>query len=805
MSHFAQDLRYATRTLARRPGFSLIAAGTLALGIGATTAIFSVVNSVLLRPLPYADSERIVQIWARSTLQPRQVQFGSIPWLDFLDYRDGSTSFQAMAVYRNSNITLANDDGAEIVPGAEASADFFRVFGAQPAMGRAFTNEETRQNGPNVAVIGYGFWQERLGGRSDVIGSTIQLQGTTYEIIGVAPDGFAYPGGARIWLPVRNNDAGCGRGCYLFASAGLLREGASPERARTELVAISERLSAEHPQNTNVVADVATLHEVIVGDVRLALFVVFGAVLMVLLIACANVANLMLVRGSSRGTEMAVRAVLGAGRRRLIAQLVTESATLAVIGTVFGILLATWGVDMLRDIAPGDLPRAAEIGLDGRALGFAVAMAGITIFLFGLIPALRLSASPFAQTLREGGRGSTGGTNRARGIILATEVALSITLLLGAGLLLRSLSEMRSVEPGFNPDGVAHFSFSLPRSRYPEAELAVGFVESVAAELAAQPGIDGAGFVIGLPFGRTRISGGFTRTDQPRPEPGQGPDASFRAIDPGYFATMDIPVIAGRNFQLSDRHGTLPVAIINQALAREYFAGEDPLGRQIDLQVSVGYADTLPRTIVGIVGDVRSNSLTQPDVSAMYVPEAQAGGSFGAIVMKSAMPAADVLRTARDVVASIDAQVPLVRPGTMHELLADDTARHTFYLTLIGLFAVLALTLAAVGMYGVVAYGVAQRTREIGVRMALGARAQEVVSLVVWQGLRPAILGAIAGIVLAIAAARIIAGLLYDVAPHDPISLVTVCVLLIAVVGLACALPARRATRIPPAIALRAD
>lgn len=804
MSHFTQDLRYAVRSLARRPGFTLIAAGTLALGIGATTAIFSVVNSVLLRPLPYASSERIVQVWERSTREPREIQRGNMTWLDFLDFRDGASSFEAMAVYRNSNVTLSDGDAAEVVPGAEASADFFRVFGATPILGRSFTDEETRQGGPAVTVISHGFWQERLGGRSDVIGSTLRLQGTTYEVVGVAPEGFEYPR-ARLWLPVRNDDEGCGRGCFLFAGVGLLRQGVTPDQARAELESISARLAEQFSQNVNTTADVATLHEVVVGDVRLALLVLFGAVSMVLLIACANVANLMLVRGSARTTEMAVRAVLGAERRRLVAQLVTESAGLAVVGVVLGVLLATWGVDVLRDIAPADLPRAGEIGLDARALGFAIGLAAVTVLLFGLVPALRLSTAPFAATLREGGRGATGGPGRARGLILGAEVALSVTLLLGAGLLLRSLGEMRSVRPGFEPDGVAHFSFSLPDSRYPDEDQGVRFVESVTSRLAALPGVEGSGFIIGLPFGRTNIFGGFTRTDRPPPEPGETPTAAYRAIDPGYLQVLGIPVVAGRGFEPSDRDGTAPVALVNETFVRQYFPDESALGKQIDVQVSVGYPDTLPRTIVGIVGDVRARTLTQPAEPAMYVPAAQAGSTFGAFVVKSSRDGSEMLRAAREVLASVDAQVPMSRPGTMSELLAADTARHTFYLLLIGLFAVLALTLAAVGTYGVVAYGVAQRTREIGVRMALGARAREVVSLVVWQGLRPAILGAVTGVILAVWSGRIIQGLLYDVAPWDPLSLAGVAGVLIAVVALACALPARRAAHIPPAIALRSE
>jgi predicted permease len=540
-----------------------------------------------------------------------------------------------------------------------------------------------------------------------------------------------------------------------------------------------------------------------VGDVRQALFIVFGAVFMVLLIACANVANLMLVRGTARRTEMAVRAVLGAGRRRLLSQLITESALVAAIGTVVGVLLASWGVDVLRDIATDDFPRAAEIGLDARALLFATLIAGITVALFGLAPALQMSNVPFAQSLREGGRGATGGRHRTRALILGVEVALSVTLLLGAGLMLRSLARVRSVDPGFDSAQVTHFRFSLPDARYPDPAQSVRFVESVQERLAAISGVESAGFILGLPMSGLNIFGGFTRLDQPPPEPGRSPSVSYRGIDSHYLATLGIPLLSGRNFEPSDRVGAQPVVIVDDLLAQRYFPGEDPIGKQIDVQVSTGYPDTLPRTIVGVVGSVRARSLTEAPEPALYVPDRQTGSGFGHFVFRSTRGTDEVLRAAREVLSTVDAQVPMIRPGSMDDLLAADRARHTFYLMLLGMFALLAVTLAAVGMYGVVAFAVAQRTREIGVRMALGARAREVISLVVWQGLRPALYGAAIGMAGALAAGRLIAGLLYQVAPRDPLTLLGVTGVLLGVVVIACSVPARRATRIPPAIALR--
>ena len=806
MSSLGQDLRYAVRSLLRRPGFALVATLTLALGIGATTAIFSVVNSVLLEPLPFANSERIVTLWQRNKDEPRVAQLGMVPTLDFADWRVGSSSFEAMAQYRSSNFTLFGEDGAELVPGGQVTPEFFRVFGNEPVLGRTFTEDEARYQGPRVAIISHGFWQERLGGVPDVLGSTLQLQGTTYQIVGVAPERFEFPSGARIWLPVQSNPESCGRGCVQYSAVALLHARVPVERARAEIVGIAERLERDYPNaNAGVTGDVATLHEVMIGDVRQALFVVFGAVFMVLLIACANVANLMLVRGTARSTELAVRAVLGAGRGRLLSQLVTESAVIAVIGTVVGVVLASWGVDVLRDIAPASFPRTAEMGLDARALLFAALIAGITIALFGLAPALQMSRAPFAQTLREGGRGATGGRHRTRALILGVEVALSVMLLLGAGLMLRSLARMRSVDPGFSSAGVTHFRFSLPSARYPDPAQSVRFVESMQERLAAVPGVENAGFIMGLPMSRLNVFGGFTRTDQPPPGTGLGPTASYRSIDPNYIAALRVPLVSGRNFLSSDRVGTQPVVIIDEALARRYFRGEDPVGKQIDVQVSTGYPDTLPRTIVGVIGSVHARSLTEEPEPALYVPDTQAGAGFGHFVIRSTRGTAEVLRAAREALGAVDAQVPMIRPGSMDELLADDRSRHTFYLLLLGMFALLAVTLAAVGMYGVVAFAVAQRTREIGVRMALGARAREVISLVVWQGLHPALVGAAIGLAGALAAGRILSGLLFQVAPRDPLTLLGVTVVLLGVVALACSIPARRATRIPPAIALRSE
>ncbi len=802
---FLKELRLAARSLTRRPGFTFVAATTLALGIGATTAIFSVVNAVLLRPLPYAHAERIMGLWERVKDEPREVIRGQVAVPNFEDWKAASPSFEAMAQYRNANITLVGDDGAEMVPGGQVSTDFFRVFGARPVTGREFTAEETRYQGPHVAIVSHGFWQERMGGRSDVLGSTLRLQGTTYEVVGVAPEGFDYPNGARIWLPIQNDNEGCGRGCQLYAAVGLLRAGATEERAHAELETVASRIETEYPQsNAKVTADMAPLQEILVGDAATGLVFVSVAVLMVLLIACANVANLLLVRGGARRTEVAVRSVLGANRGRLLGQFLIESAMLSLLGAAVGVILAMWGVEWLRGAAANNIPRAGDISLNLSAIGFAVLLTGVTTAIFGLAPALHLSRLPFAASLRDSGRGTTG-AQRGRSWILGAEVALSVALLLAAGLMLRSLARMRAVDPGFDHDDVALFSFNLPDAAYPEPEDAVQFNDAVLDRLRAMPGVQAAGFAVGVPWSRYRVSGSFSRPDLPDPEPGEEPGASHHAVSASYFEALGIPILRGRGFEPSDVAGSIPVAVISQRAAERYWPGEDALGKTVDLGVSVGFPDTLPRTIVGIAGDVRTSSLTEDVVPEIYVPEAQAGASFGTFVVRSSRPAEQILREAHDALAAVDPQIPLVRPGTMQELWEGETARSTFFLLLLSLFAGLAVTLATVGIYGVVAYVVATRKREIGVRMALGARAQQVVQLVVWQGLRPAGLGALVGLAGALAARRAIAGLLYEVRPGDPLTLAAVAAVFVAVVAVACAVPARAATRIPPASALNAE
>jgi putative ABC transport system permease protein len=795
-----QDLGYALRSARQRPGFTIATLVTLALGIGATTAIFSVVEGVLLRPLPYAEPDRLV-VFGQVGPDAPATAVGAVSHLNFLDWREQSTSFEAMALYSRANMTVTGMGDAEMVPGGQVTADFFRVFGAQPVIGRTFTSAETRAGGPLAIIVSHAFWQERLGGSPDVLEQTMEIGGVARPIVGVTPAGFEYPRGARLYSPVRADDDACGRGCVYLSGIARLAPGANVDAANAELVAIAARLEAEYPaSNTDTGARVRSLVDYSVGSVRDALWILLAAVFMVLLIACANVANLLLVRGALRAGELAVRTALGASRRRILAQLMTENLLLALVGGALGLVVASWTLDMLRALAPADLPRMDGVALNGTALLFAGGLVLFSTLVFGLAPALHLARGSLSGRLLQAARSSSGpGRSWGRFAILTAEVALSTMLLLGAGLLMRSLLHMHEVDPGYETAGVAHFSIGLP-SRYETPEQDLAFFTVLKQRLEAVPGVDATGLVMPLPLGPSVYSSSVERTDRPS-EPGRTPSMLLRTLDDGAFSVLRITLLRGRLFDVRDRHGAQPVALINRTAAEQYWPGEDPIGRQIEVGVSLGFPEE-PRTIVGVVEDIRALSLTQVPEPEVIVPFAQAGSGFATVVM-SARDLPGALAAARREVQSLDPNLPLIRPGTMAATLGEETASTRFYLTLLGLFAALALVLAAVGIYGVVAFQVAGRRREIGVRMALGARMQEVVRLVVWQGLRPAIAGLALGLAASAAAGRVIAGLLFDVPPHDLLTYAGVTVVLVGIVIAACLVPAGRASRIPPASALR--
>ena len=799
MDRLFQDLKIAVRSLARQRTFSFVAILTLALGVGATTAIFSVVYGILLKPLPYERSERLVALGQTAKSAPAQPVDGSTSAVNFRDWKQQSKTIPAMALYSGGSAVLTTDGESNVVPIGSVSPDFFHVFGATPILGREFSADETRPTGPRAAIVSYGYWQERLGGRGDVLSQAVEISGVAWPIVGVAPRGFDFPNQARLWLPVRNNDEQCGRGCVYLNGIGRLADGATVETAQTEMAGIAAALEREYPgANTDVTIAVESLHDRTVGNVRLALFVLLGAVVMVLLIACANVANLVLVRGASRQSEIAVRTALGAGRRGLLSYLLTENLVLALVGGAAGVVLAVWGINALKAVAPENLPRLDDVSFDVQTFGFALLIVGMTTVLFGVGPSLQMSRTPLLQAL---GQRGTIGARRARwtrSTLLVAEVGLSLVLLLGAGLLLRSLSALQDTDLGFNPENVTVFMVSLPPARYPAAQV-IATHEQLDEQFRALPGVTSVGRISGLPLGVSENVQTFTRPDLPPPAPGEAPVALYRIVDPEYFETMGVRLLAGRFFTAADRQGAQRVMVISRRMADTFWPGENPIGRPVQLDGEE------PVVVVGVVANVRSQAVARLADPEMYVPHAQTNLRSVMYVVKSSAASAQILGAARDVVRRVDSRLPLIFPSAMTDLVDDQLARPRFYLVLLSLFAVLAVVLAAVGIYGVVAYVVTQRTREIGVRMALGAKQREVVMLMLWQGLRPAALGMVIGLIVALGAGRVMQGLLYEVPAHDPRTFLGVSGLLLIIVLLACAVPARRASSVPPSVALRAE
>jgi putative ABC transport system permease protein len=796
MDRLRQDLKVAIRALARQPAFTLVAVTTLALGVGATTAIFSVVYGILLKPLPYHESDRLVTLGQTARDLPAEPVDGSVSHVNFLDWQRQSTTIPSMALFSGGRAVVTHQGDADVVRIGTVTPDFFAVFRALPVRGRTFTRDENLAGGPRAVVVSHGYWQERLGGAGSVLGTTVEIAGAPWPIVGVAPPGFDFPNGARLWVPVRNQDQQCGRNCVYLNGIGRLADGVSVTAAQDEMTAIAAALERAFPDaNFNTTVMVQTLHGRTVGNVQTALVVVLAAVAMVLLISCANVANLILVRGAGRQTELAVRTALGSGRRGLVSYLLVEHLVLALTAGAIGLALSVWGVTALKALAPPNLPRLEAVAFDLPTFGFGLAIVMAATLVFGLGPSLQLARTPVAATL--GLRGSGGSASqRTRSLLLAAEVALSVVLLLGAGLLLRSLSLLQRVDLGFTPDGLSVFTLSLPPARYP-AEQVIATHEELDARLGAVPGVTQVARISGLPLGPSENVLNFTRPDQPPLPAGQAPSALMRVVDADYFATLQIPVLAGRAFRPADRAGAPGAVIVSRRMADVFWPGEDPVGRPIQIMSQA------PAVVVGVAANVRSQALAAAAQPEMYVPHAQSPARTVMYVIKSALPPAQIIAAAREVVRQHDTRLPLIGPGSMHELVDAQLARPRFYVFLVGVFAVLAVALAAVGVYGVVAYAVAQRTREIGVRMALGARRIDVVRMTLWQGLRPAMLGLVLGLAAAAAGGRLLQDLLYEIRPHDLATYGSVTAMLLAIVAAACAIPARRASAVPPSDALR--
>ncbi|HEY0321328.1 MAG TPA: ABC transporter permease [Pyrinomonadaceae bacterium] len=808
MGNLMQDLRYGARMLAKSPGFTAVIVLALALGIGANTAIFSVVNAVLLRPLPFDQPEQLMMVWGASRNNGTTNIVLSVP--DIQDLRQQSQTLEYIAPYNGSGTTLSNGEDSERVFGAIVPADIFPLLRTKPLMGRVFTREEDVPGGPSVVVISQSLWQRAFGSDPAIVGKQIKLGGRDTTVVGVMPESFRFPvqreQRTEYWEPISASPSYIAakdkRDTRSLRVLARLKPGVTMAQANQELEAISRRLEEQYPDsNTGLSLSLTPLHEDLVGQVRPALLIILGAVGFVLLIACANVANLLLARAASRHKEIAIRTALGAGRWRIIRQLLTESLLLAVMGGGLGLLLATWGLDLLVAASPSDLPRVSEIALDARVLGFTIAVSVLTGLLFGLAPALQASKLDLNESLKEGSRGSTEGLrrNRVRGLLVIAEVALSLVLLIGAGLLIRSFVTLLNTSPGFDAQTILTVDVPLSRSRYPDAERQAAFVQQAIQRTSEVPGVASVAAVNLLPLSGDGRQSTFTVEGRPVPD-GQEPDAEASTVTPDYFRTMGIPILRGRTFNEGDKRDTPWVVIISETLARKNFPNEDPIGKRLLIDDS-----RPPFEIVGIVGDVRHEKLETETYPEYYRSFYQSPERSVNLVVRAATPTdpASLQMGVRNAVKQVDKEQIVWEMKTMEQWRAESVARRRFNMMLLGLFASLALLLAAVGIYGLMSYTVTQRTHEIGIRIALGAQTRDVVKMVVGQGMTLALIGVGVGLLAAFAVTRVMASLLYGVTATDALTFGAVSLLLIMLALLACLIPARRATRVDPMTALR--
>ena len=803
------DVRFALRTLRRNLGFAAVVLSTLALGIGATAAIFSVVNAVVLRPLPFHDADRLVVAWGnlhRPGVEEIPASAG-----EYVDYRDRSHAFEAIGAYDTLGFNLTGRGEPERVEGAVTTASLFTTLGVRAAIGRVFLPEEEQPGRNGVAILGHALWTRRFASDRAIVGQKIAVDGRPVEVVGVMPSGFAFPDQTtEIWKPVLlDADAlsADNRGSHGFTLIGRMKRGTTPVQARADLDAVASTFGARFPNNyrDGFSTVVRRLQDEIVGDTSRALFVLLAAVGAVLLTACANVANLLLARAASRRREVALRTALGAARGRLIRQLLTESLLLASAGGALGLLVARWGVQLLVAAAPAGIPRLHEVGVDARVVAFTAVVSLMTGLVFGLVPAVSASGDAPNDALKDGAR-TVAAHGRAGRLFVVAEVGLSLVLLVAASLLIRSLTRLQDVRPGFDPDRVLTLRLSLPASRYDTFEKGDRFFDELASQLRAARGVRAVAATNALPFSGAGGSRSFRIEGRTETRPGEAADEQLRIVTDGYFGAMRIPIVRGREFTARDTLASPRVAVINEAFARKHFAGQRALGSRLAFTKDspVWYE------IVGVVGDVKHRGLDAPDRPELYVPYRQPLFSnwtvrpmyFMVRTDGDPLAAAAVVRRA---IAHIDPDQPISDVRSMSARVERSLAARRFDTVLLGIFAALAASLAAVGVYGVSAYAVTERTHEIGVRLALGATRRDVLALVLRQGLGMAAAGAAAGVAVSLAVVRLIASQLYAVAPADPATFVAVPLMVILVALAACYLPARRATRVDPVFALRAE
>ena len=804
-----QDIRYGLRMLRKNWGFTTVAVLTLALGVGANTAIFSVVYAVLLKPLPYANAQQLFNVFQ----EQKKDSSAKTGWsyLNFAEVRKQNTVFSGMAGAQRHQLTLTGRGEPRVVDTSVVTPEFFSVFGEKPLAGRIFFDEDGRAGAPPVVMLSENLWRGQFGADEKIIGQSINLDQVAFTVVGVMPAAFRFPEITKsepLWIPLVN-DPLFGkwmerRGGHWLQVTARVKAGVSMAQVQTELDAISARLEAEFPaENSGWVSRMIPLQQMIVGDVKTGLLVLLGAVGLVLLIACANIANLLLTRATARTREMAVRVALGAGRGRIVRQLLSENLVLGLIGGIAGVLFAYAGVRALTVLLPASLPQAGDIRVDGVVLTFALALSALASCVFGLAPAFFAAKANVTDSLREGdGRsGESGGRRRARSVLAAAEVALAMVLLVVAGLLLRSFSKLLAVSPGFEVQNMVKAEVSLPRTQYATPEKWSAFAQELLERVQAEPGMKNAAVAIPLPVADGKVNLAFDIEGAPPNSAAESRTADYVAISPEYFRVMGIPLVAGRAFDALDAMNKARVTVISEAMTKAYFAGKNPIGKRLMFGFPPDAGEF--REIVGVVGDVRDVTLEQEPVAMMYVPFAQSPMPGAVLVVKSTLGMANVAGAIRKDVQAMDKDLPVTDVAELSEAMMTSVAQPKFRTYLLGLFAAIALLLAATGIFGVVSYSVSRRTREIGVRVALGASSGEIFAMVLRETLLLAGAGLVAGIPCALAASRLVGHILFGVTPSDPVTLLVVALILAVVAALAGYIPARRATRVDPMIALR--
>ena len=810
------DLQYAVRLLLKNPIVTMVAVLTLALGIGANTAIFSVLNAVILRPLPYAEPDRLVMVWETLAGNDRR---SAAPG-NFNDWREQNKSFSEMAATFYGNFNLTGDGEPERVNGSTITSNLMSTLGVSPQLGRTFQAEDDQHQDQRLVILSDGLWRRRFGADTSIVGKKITIDETAHTVVGVMASGFSYPVKSELWVLGKDrnavsmslisqfptNDWAHERDAHFISVVARLKPGVTMAQAQSDMAGIASRLERDFPKtNSGLGSNVISLHTQIVGNVKTLLSILLGAVALVLIIACTNVASLLLARATKRDREFAIRRAVGASRGRLIRQLLTESVVLSLAGGLAGLGLAIWTVNLFIKFSPGDIPRLNEASVDLRLLCFTFAVSMLTGIAFGLWPAWHATGGSLNQSLKEAGSKSSEGKQRrrSRNVLIITELALAQVMLVGAGLLIMSYVRVSQIDPGFRSEEVLTAKIAPAASKYPDTRSRIQFYSQVIEKLQTLSGVTSVGMVMNLPLSGASMNRGFTVEGRPEPKPDENMSMDYQVVSRDYFSTLNIPVLRGRSFTAGDTENSTRVIVINDAMARRFWPNEDPVGRR--MAIGESSKDTSWRTIVGIVGDVRHASLTEEPVPTAFIDYRQDLESWPrmAFVLKTSAEPTSLSSAVRTSLVSIDPRQPVYAVEPMDKLLSTDVAPRRFVLLLVGSLALVALALAAVGIYSIISFSVSERTREIGIRMALGAKRGDVLRMVLGQGMVVALVGIFAGLTLALTLTRLLTTLLFSVSATDPTTFVMVGVVLMVIALLACYLPARRATRVDPLIALK--